>query len=121
MIDYSAPTLHLANLAPEELLILLRNLRHVFAAGDVTKYLVPDEALTAFLAHCSKRIGDAYFRTPRNTIKAFVDLLVVLDQSSGLDWTQLIEQVHMEEERNTDMPLIEGGGSNVDELATFTI
>ena len=121
VIDYSAPTLHLANLAPEELLILLRNLRHVFAAGDVTKYLVPDEALTAFLAHCSKRIGDAYFRTPRNTIKAFVDLLVVLDQSSGLDWTQLIEQVHMEEERNTDMPLIEGGGSNVDELATFTI
>ena len=121
VIDYSAPTLHLANLAPEELLILLRNLRHVFAAGDVTKYLVPDEALTAFLAHCSKRIGDAYFRTPRNTIKAFVDLLVVLDQSSGLDWTQLIEQVHMEEERNTDMPLIEGGGSNVDELATFKL
>ena len=121
VIDYSAPTLHLANLAPEELLILLRNLRHVFAAGDTTKYLVSDEGLTAFLAHCSKRIGDAYFRTPRNTIKAFVDLLAVLDQSSGINWNQLIEKVHVEEEQNTDMPLIKGSSSNVDDLATFKL
>jgi hypothetical protein len=121
VIDYSAPTLHLANLAPEELLILLRNLRHVFAAGDASKYLVPDEALTAFLAHCSKRIGDAYFRTPRNTIKAFVDLLAVLEQSQDLQWTHLIEQVHLEEERNTDMPVIGVEGSSEDELATFQI
>lgn len=104
VIDYSSPTLHLANLAPEELLILLRNLRHVFASGDERKYLVPDEALTAFLAHCSKRIGDAYFRTPRNTIKAFVDLLSILEQSPSLQWTQLIDQVHLDTEKNTDMP-----------------
>lgn len=121
VIDYSAPTLHLANLAPEELLILLRNLRHVFAAGDASKYLVPDEALVAFLAHCSKRIGDAYFRTPRNTIKAFVDLLAVLEQSQDLQWTQLIEQVHLEEERNTDMPVIGVECSGEDELATFQL
>lgn len=104
--DYSAPALHLANLAPEELLILLQNLRYVFAAGDETKYLVPDQALTAFLAHCSKRIGDAYFKTPRNTIKAFVDLLAILEQSPGLQWHQLITQVSVEEERNSDMPTI---------------
>ncbi len=121
VIDYSAPTLHLANLAPEELLILLRNLRHVFAAGDASNYLVPDAALNAFLAHCSKRIGDAYFRTPRNTIKAFVDLLVVLEQRPDLQWTQLIEQVHLEEERNTDMPIIGVEDSGDDELSTFQL
>ncbi len=119
VIDYSSPTLHLANLTPEELLILLRNLRHVYAFGDVSKYLLPDEALTAFLAHCSNRIGDAYFRTPRNTIKAFVDLLAVLEQNSDLRWTQLIEQVHLEEECNTDMPEIEIEDN--DELATFQL
>jgi hypothetical protein len=97
VIDYSSPTLHLANLAPEELLILLRNLRHVYASGDENKYLLPDEALTAFLAHCSNRIGDAYFRTPRNTIKVFVDLLAVLDQNADLRWNQLIEKVHLED------------------------
>lgn len=119
VIDYSSPTLHLANLAPEELLILLRNLRHVYASGDENKYLLPDEALTAFLAHCSNRIGDAYFRTPRNTIKAFVDLLAVLDQNADLRWNQLIEKVHLEEEHNTDMPGIDLNGD--DELATFQL
>jgi hypothetical protein len=121
VIDYSATTLHLANLAPEELLILLRNLRHVFAGGDTAKYLVPDEALNAFLAHCSKRIGDAYFRTPRNTIKAFVDLLAVLEQSPQTQWTQLLEQVHVDEEHNTDMPVVDKDDPDQDGLSTFRL
>lgn len=104
VVDYSSPTLHLANLTPEELLVLLMNLRHVFATGDPDKYLVSDEALTSFLTHCSNRIGEAYFRTPRNTIKAFVDLLAVLDQNPQLEWKDLIEQVDVEVERDTDMP-----------------
>jgi hypothetical protein len=119
VVDYSSPTLHLANLAPEELLILLRNLRHVYASGDESKYLLPDEALTAFLAHCSNRIGDAYFRTPRNTIKAFVDLLAVLEQNSQLRWNQLIEKMQLAEERNTDMPEIETDSD--DDLSTFQL
>ena len=122
VIDYTGTTLHLANLAPEEILILLRNLRHVFASGDPTKYLVPDEALTSFLAHCSKKIGDAYFRTPRNTIKAFVDILAVLDQSPNLHWTQLIDKVCVESERNTDMAEIEPDKpADNDELASFRL
>lgn len=123
VIDYSGPTLHLANLAPEELLILLRNLRHVFASGDSSRYLVPDEALTAFLAHCSRKIGDAYFKTPRNTIKAFVDLLAVLEQTPELKWFQLIDQVQVEAERSTDMPTIEVEvvEESNDSLATFQL
>lgn len=119
VIDYSATTLHLANLAPEELLILLRNLRHVFASGDKAKYLIPDEAMNAFLAHCSKKIGDAYFRTPRNTIKAFVDLLAVLEQKPDLNWTQLLEQVDIKQEHQTDMP--ETKNINDDDLTTFKL
>ena len=38
------------------------------------------------MTHCSKRIGDAYFRTPRNTITAFVGMLSVLSQNPGVDW-----------------------------------
>jgi hypothetical protein len=119
VVDYSSPTLHLANLTPEELLILLKNLRHVFAGGDTDKYLLPDIALTAFLSHCSQRIGDAYFRTPRNTVKAFIDLLSVLDQNSALQWTQLIAQVQIQQESNSDMPEIEIVDD--DELASFTL
>jgi hypothetical protein len=120
--DYTGTTLHLANLAPEEILILLRNLRHVFASGDSAKYLVPDEALTAFLAHCSKKIGDAYFRTPRNTIKAFVDVLAVLEQSPQLQWTQLVDKVCVESESNTDMAEVESEKpAGNEELASFRL
>jgi len=121
VVDYSGPTLHLANLVPEELLILLHNLRHVFASGNPEKYLLPDDALMAFLAHCSNKIGDAYFRTPRNTIKAFVDLLAILEQNPSLQWTQLIEQVHVTEEQQTDMPEIEDSGAGDDELTVLKL
>ncbi len=119
--DYGATTLHLANLAPEELFILLRHLRHVFAGGDTAKYLVPDETLSAFLAHCSKKIGDAYFKTPRNTIKAFVDLLAVLEQNPQMQWTQLLEKTDIKEEQNTDMPAIDADETDQGGLSTFRV
>ena len=119
VIDYSSPALHLANLTPEELYILLCNLRHVFASGVEDKYLVPDEALVFFLKHCSNKVGDAYFRTPRNTIKAFVDMLAVLDQNPNIEWSQLIERTEIQEDRVSDMPEIEP--SPEDELTNFKI
>ncbi|GGI93635.1 ATP-binding protein [Legionella impletisoli] len=120
VVDYSATSLNLTNLAPEELYILLRNLRHVYAGENPKKYLVPDEALSAFLAHCSKNIGDAYFKTPRNTIKAFIELLSVLEQNPEIKWEQLITQVTITKENNSDMPHIEIQDED-DGLATFNL
>lgn len=88
--DYTGPVIRLANLCPEELYILLARLRHVCAQGDPAAYLLPDEALSAFMDHCSCRIGEAYFRTPRNTIRAFLDLLAVLEQNPGARWQDLL-------------------------------
>ncbi len=118
VIDYSSPSLHLANLTPEEVYILLRNIRRVFASGDETQYLVPDEALEAFLHHCSDTIGDAYFRTPRNTIKAFADMLSVLEQNENLEWSDLIGSVAIPDDNSSDMPEIE---DTSDTLANFTL
>lgn len=106
VIDYDSTTLHLARLTPEELYVLLKNLRHVFASGDETQYLVPDHALEAFLRHCDNRIGEAYFRTPRNTIKAFVDMLSVLDQNRDMKWDDLVDSIEIEKEEQSDMPEI---------------
>ena len=105
VIDYSSPALHLASLTPEELYILLKNLRHVYAEGDEEKYLVPDESLKAFLQHCSQTIGDAYFRTPRNTIKAFLDMLAVIDQNPQIAWHSLISSVAINEDKPSDVEL----------------
>ncbi|MCG2838176.1 ATP-binding protein [Photobacterium sp. WH77] len=105
LIDYSSPALHLASLTPEELYILLKNLRHVYAEGDESKYLVPDESLMAFLKHCSQTIGEAYFRTPRNTIKAFLDMLAVIDQNPTISWNKLVSSVGIEEDKPSDVKL----------------
>jgi hypothetical protein len=107
LVDYSGPVLRLANLTPEELLVLLRNLRHVHAAGDPTAYIVPDEALEAFMAHCQKQLGAEFFKTPRNTIKQFVHLLSALDQNPGVTWEELLGHVKVEVEANPDLVPLE--------------
>lgn len=95
LIDYNSTVLRLANLTKEELYLLLKNLRNVFAGGDESKYLVPDDALLAYLNHCANKIGDSYFRTPRNTIKGFLDLLSMLEQYPNLKWSDMIEQIEV--------------------------
>ena len=87
--------------------MLLGKLRHVFAAGDSSRYLVPDEALTSFMAHCADRVGDAYFRTPRTTIKEFVNLLAVLDQNPNVAWSDLIQRVEIGPEQDPDLAPLE--------------
>jgi hypothetical protein len=135
LADYTAPVLRLANLAPEDLYVLLTKLRHVYAGGDPARYLIPDEALTAFMSHCAQRIGDAYFRTPRTTIKEFINLLAVLGQNPDADWRAIIGQVDLAPESNPDLeslpedsaqPLapvtvLRPGGGNDDELTTFRL
>ena len=96
LIDYSGPVIRLANLSQEDLYILLTKIRHVMAGGDDSQYLVPDEALHAFMDHCHQRIGAAYFKTPRNSIKEFVSLLSVLEQNPEQDWRELIGEMQVQ-------------------------
>lgn len=106
VVDYHSPILMLQNLSPEEIYVLLRNIRNVFAGGNKDKYILPDEALKAFLEHCSKNIGDAYFRTPRNTIKAFVDLLSIVEQNPDLSWQSLIGNIKIDSETDNSLVTI---------------
>jgi hypothetical protein len=110
-VDHSGPVMRLGNLTPEDVFVLLTKLRHVFAAGDPSRYLVPDDALTAYMAHCSARLGDAYFRTPRDTVRGFLDLLALLEQHPDLQWATLIGKVDL-------VPADDAGD---DELASFRL
>ncbi|MFB4285556.1 ATP-binding protein [Nonomuraea sp. MTCD27] len=120
LVDYSGPVLRLAALTQEDLYVLLTKLRHVQAGGDTGRYLLADDALAAFMYHCANRIGEAYFRTPRTTIKAFCDLLAVLEQNPGVDWRQILPSVEPVPEANPDLaPLEEEPGD--DDLASFRL
>lgn len=129
LVDHSGPVLRLANLTPEDMYLLLEKLRHVFATGDPRQYLVPDEALHGFMNHCANRVGDAYFRTPRNTIKGFLDLLAIMAQNPGVDWRDVIGDVRIDPESNPDLQALEDdvdgiapvGGTGSDELSSLRI
>jgi hypothetical protein len=96
LIDLSGPVIRLGSLGPEELFVLLEKLRLLWAGGDQTKLTIPDEALHAFLEHCRKQIGEAYFRTPRNTIREFLGMLAILEQNPGTDWRSLVAAVEIQ-------------------------
>lgn len=96
--DYNHPVISLPSLSPEELYQLLCNIRNVFACGDEKKYLVPDEALEAFMNHCHSKIGAAYFKTPRETARQFVNLLSILEQHPEMPWDSMIEKIEIEQD-----------------------
>lgn len=114
LVDFSGPVIRLSNLTPEDMFVLLANIRRVMQGEEAS---LPDAALTAFMEHCSDRIGDAYFRTPRNTVTAFVNMLSVLEQNPDVDWQALLGTVDVVED---DMGLI-GEHDADDELASFKL
>jgi len=107
LVDLGGPVVRLASLTPEDLYVLLTRLRHVQAGGDPARYHLPDEALIAFMSFCAKRIGEAYFRTPRTTITAFLNLLAVLEQNPHVAWTDLLERVDVQADVNPDLAPLE--------------
>jgi hypothetical protein len=132
LVDMSGPVIRLASLTPEDLYVLLSKLVHVHASGEADAYLLPPEALKAFMNHCSSKVGEAYFRTPRNTIRSFLDLLAVLDQNPDHRWDQVIDKVTVAPESNPDLePLADepadastatvGAQFEDDDLTTFRL
>ncbi len=92
--DYDSTVLRLANLTQEELYVLLKNLRAVGASSDASLMeRLPDEALEAYLRYCFDKIGESYFRTPRNTIKGFLDLMSLLQQYPDRTWRDLLPTI----------------------------
>ena len=100
LVDLTGPVIRLTGLTPEDLFVLLENVRRVMQGEEAT---LPDSALEAFMSHCSERIGEAYFRTPRNTVTAFVNLLAVLDQNPGVEWSDLIDRITVAEDQGDDL------------------
>ncbi|WAH55853.1 ATP-binding protein [Pseudomonas silvicola] len=118
LVDLSGPVIRLNSLTPEDFYVLLQKLRNVYGYGDPQQYLLPDEAIPAFMAHCNQRLGEAYFRTPRTTITAFINLLAVLEQNPGTDWETLLGAVELAKDHGGDQDFAVEAD---DELASFKL
>ncbi|MDF3873951.1 ATP-binding protein [Pseudomonas putida] len=118
LVDLSGPVIRLSSLTPEDFYVLLQKLRNVYAFGEAEKFLLPDEAIPAFMAHCNQRLGEAYFRTPRTTITAFINLLAVIEQNPTADWRILLGAVELAKDEAGQQDLeVEAD----DELASFKL
>lgn len=121
-VDFSGPVIRLSRLTQEDFYVLLSNIRHVYASGNPAAYLLPDEALQAFMGHCHKRIGEAYFQTPRNTITAFIHLLAVLEQNSTADWHELLGAVEVAADKgDSSLQIDTPEADEDDELVSFKV
>lgn len=118
LVDFSGPVVRLSSLTPEDFYVLLQKICHVYASGDTTKYLLPDQGIYRFMEHCSKRIGDAYFRTPRTTITSFINLLAVLEQNAGVSWQDLVGGIEVVADTGGTVDLIADAGED-EEFASF--
>ena len=125
--DFSGPVIHLQNLTPENLFVLLHNIRNVFALGDPAQYLINEEGLQVFMSHCQTTLGADFFLTPGDAVKAFVGLLSVIEQNPGVNWQTLLTQTVVEKsadpEAGTPDPDSESPPSarGSDELPTFRL
>jgi hypothetical protein len=90
LVDFSGPVVRLSSLTPEDFYVLLQKIRNVYALGDSSKHLLPEQGIGSFMEHCANKLGETYFRTPRTTITSFINLLAVLEQNPGTDWTHLL-------------------------------
>ena len=116
LVDYSGPVLRLSSLTPEDFFVLLQKIRNVYALADPANYLLQDEAIAPFMAHCAKRIGEAYFRTPRTTITAWINLLAILEQNPSANWQNLLGHIEIvKDDGGASDNTVEGD----DELASF--
>lgn len=118
LVDFSGPVVRLSSLTPEDFYVLLQKICHVYASGDTTKHLLPDQGIYRFMEHCSKRIGDAYFRTPRTTITSFINLLAVLEQNAGVSWQDLVGGIEVVADTGGAVDLIADAGED-EEFASF--
>ncbi len=105
LVDLTGPVLRLANLTRDQFVALLDKVNGVYHSGQDDVVALPAEALSAFMSHCEQRIGDATFRTPRDTIKAFVGLLAVLEQNEAIEWKDLVRQVEVKHDEDAGSDL----------------
>ena len=113
LIDLSGPVIRIDNLSRDAFGQLLGKLSQVYPGAGAS--LLPEAGIPAFIAHSEQRLGEATFRTPRTTIKAFVGFLAVLEQNEAADWRVLLERTEVEAEQAV------GDGNVSDELASLML
>jgi P-loop Domain of unknown function (DUF2791) len=90
IVDFAGPVVKLKNLTPEELSVLLSRILDVHAGGDSAKRILPAEAIDEYLQYANRTLGAEFFKTPRDAVRGFVQLINAVEQNKGVDWRKLL-------------------------------
>lgn len=122
VVDLAGPVIRLRGLTPEDLYVLLLRIRDVFASGDATKYLLPDDGLRMFIDYSKRTLGDDYFRTPRDTVMRFIGLMNLLEADPSRNWKVALGQVPaVEVSPNESAEAIQTAVPEEDDLVEFKL
>lgn len=118
LVDYHGPVIPLAVLTQNDFFVLLKRLRDVYVNGDANRFRASDEQIEQFMKHYAGRLGERYFKNPRNTIRQFIDVLSVMEQNANVTWESLVGTLKIEEDRggDSDFAVVEDA-----EMATFKL
>ncbi len=119
--DMSGPVIRLSSLSPEDMYVLLSNLLEVYRSDTKVILDFPEQAIPSFLEHCFGKIGESYFRTPRSTIRPFLDLLAMLEQHPEIPWNVHLGSCRIEEDQTPELAKIDEPDEDEDSLVTFKI
>jgi hypothetical protein len=117
--DLSSPVIKLQNLRAEDVFVLLSNIRDVHGSEQATRQLIPDEGIKEYLQDCHERMGVAFFQTPRDTVKDFVDLLNALEQNPTKTWKTYVKRKDVADQKTG--PSANRTGKSNDELTEFRL
>lgn len=118
LIDFEGPIIRLSELGQEDMFILLKNINNVFSSG-FEKSILEEKDIEQFMIHCNKKIGAQYFKTPRNTIKEFINLLSILEQNKSIALSDVIDKIEIGKDEESTQMINEQEAS--DDLATFDL
>jgi len=88
--DFSGPVLGLDVLSKEELFVLLNRLRDIHANYDQNKWVIPEEGIKAFFDQVFSTMGTQAHLSPRDIIKDYVQLMLVIENNPGKSWKDFI-------------------------------
>lgn len=97
--DQSGPVIDLKPLSPEDLLVLLGNLVNVEALDNKDDWLMNNEQMEAFLEKQFNTLGADYFRTPREILRSFIELLRLLRSNPDMSPEEAIGKVEVKIEK----------------------
>lgn len=104
--DLTGTVIPLAALTREELYVLLSKIREIYANGDESKVLLPDDGLKAFFVQVYSVMGADVHLNPRDVIKGFLGTLATLESNPGMKWSDLISQVKVDVSKDPDEELV---------------